>query len=416
MKAIAMRPTAVVSRALDLLAGEGVRGCEARVLVVGASYKPGVRDVREAPAVRIMRELAEEGVAVSYHDPLVRSLEVDDQLALLSVPQPRPSDYDLALVVTLHDHHDYELAGRLRPGARLHVPDAAGADEGTDLVAGLSTAGRLRTREPIPWFNLALRAVCALYLAVIVTAVLAYKTVFIEIVVEDPWFGVYSVVVCAFIMSRFLFSLFYRPVPHPPRGAARADDRGRDAGLQRGGRGGRLDQVAADRRLPPREARDRRHRRRLHRRHPGRDRARRRRERLGARDLLPGEPRQAGRDGGRHPRHVGGRSSPSSTPTARSNATRCGASCAASRSRRWARSPVTPRCRTRASRGSRACRRCATSSRSASARRRSRSSARSRAARAASPPTAARRSPRCSSAGRTSASWVARRPTATTAR
>jgi hyaluronan synthase len=80
-------------------------------------------------------------------------------------------------------------------------------------VTGLSTAGRLRTREPIPWFNLALRAVCALYLAVIVTAVLAYKTVFIEIVVQDPWFGVYSVVVCAFIMSRFLFSLFYRPVP-----------------------------------------------------------------------------------------------------------------------------------------------------------------------------------------------------------
>jgi UDP-N-acetyl-D-glucosamine dehydrogenase len=108
MKAIAMRPTAVVSRALDLLAGEGLRGCEARVLVVGASYKPGVRDVREAPAVRIMHELAEEGVTVDYHDPLVQSLEVDDGLALLSVPQPRPSDYDLALVVTLHDHHAYE--------------------------------------------------------------------------------------------------------------------------------------------------------------------------------------------------------------------------------------------------------------------------------------------------------------------
>ena len=58
---------------------------------------------------------------------------------------------------------------------------------------------------------------CALYLAVIVTAVIAYKTVFIEIVVEDPWFGVYSVVVCAFIMSRFLFSLFYQPVPRSHR-------------------------------------------------------------------------------------------------------------------------------------------------------------------------------------------------------
>ena len=85
-------------------------------------------------------------------------------------------------------------------------------------MAGLSTAGRLRTREPIPWFNLALRGVCALYLAVIVTAVLAYKTLFIEVVIQDPWFGVYSVVVCTFIMSRFLFSLFYRPAP-VPRGA-----------------------------------------------------------------------------------------------------------------------------------------------------------------------------------------------------
>ena len=80
-------------------------------------------------------------------------------------------------------------------------------------MAGLSTAGRLASREPIPWFNLALRAVCALYLVLIVTAVLAYKSVFMEVVVQDPWFGVYSVVVCAFIMSRFLFSLFYRPAP-----------------------------------------------------------------------------------------------------------------------------------------------------------------------------------------------------------
>jgi nucleotide sugar dehydrogenase len=107
MKAIAMRPTAVVCRALDLLADEGVRPGEARVLVVGASYKAGVRDVRESPAVRIMRELTGEGIAVSYHDPLVRSLEADDHLALLSVPHPRPDDYDLALLVTLHDGHDY---------------------------------------------------------------------------------------------------------------------------------------------------------------------------------------------------------------------------------------------------------------------------------------------------------------------
>jgi len=107
MKAIAMRPTAVVGRALEMLTQDGLCAAEARVLVVGAAYKPDVRDVRESPAVRIMRELAQEGVAVSYHDPLVRSLEADEHLALLSVPDPRPADYDLALLVTVHDGHDY---------------------------------------------------------------------------------------------------------------------------------------------------------------------------------------------------------------------------------------------------------------------------------------------------------------------
>jgi hypothetical protein len=29
-------------------------------------------------------------------------------MALLSVPRPDPSDYDLALLVTLHDGHDYD--------------------------------------------------------------------------------------------------------------------------------------------------------------------------------------------------------------------------------------------------------------------------------------------------------------------
>ena len=38
-------------------------------------------------------------------------------------------------------------------------------------MAGLSTAGRLPAREPIPWFNLALRGVCAIYLVLIVFAV-----------------------------------------------------------------------------------------------------------------------------------------------------------------------------------------------------------------------------------------------------
>ena len=111
MKAIESRPHVVAERAVELLEQAGVDPAEGRVLVVGASYKPGVRDTRESPAVRILRCLAREGVAVAYHDPLVRSLEAGDALAMLSVARPRPSDYDVAVIVTLHDGCDYSWLG-----------------------------------------------------------------------------------------------------------------------------------------------------------------------------------------------------------------------------------------------------------------------------------------------------------------
>jgi hyaluronan synthase len=60
-------------------------------------------------------------------------------------------------------------------------------------------------------FNFVLQAVCGLYIGVIVLAIVAYKATFAEVVLTDPVFGIYSVVVCAYILSRFLFSLFYRP-------------------------------------------------------------------------------------------------------------------------------------------------------------------------------------------------------------
>jgi hyaluronan synthase len=84
------------------------------------------------------------------------------------------------------------------------------------VTASASTSARFAARPPIPWFNHALRAVCAIYIVTIVAAVIAYKSYFINMVFGDPYFGVYSIVVCVFILSRFLFSLFYHPAPDPP--------------------------------------------------------------------------------------------------------------------------------------------------------------------------------------------------------
>jgi nucleotide sugar dehydrogenase len=107
MQGIAGRPGEVVARAVELLESRGKAVACARVLVVGAAYKPGIQDTRESPAIEIMHELSARGAVIAYHDPLVRSVELDDDLALLSVAQPHAGDYDLALVVTVHPGCDY---------------------------------------------------------------------------------------------------------------------------------------------------------------------------------------------------------------------------------------------------------------------------------------------------------------------
>ena len=61
---------AKVQRALND-AGLPVKG--ARVAVLGVSYKPGVGDVRESPALKIIELLRELGADVRYHDPHVPS-------------------------------------------------------------------------------------------------------------------------------------------------------------------------------------------------------------------------------------------------------------------------------------------------------------------------------------------------------
>ena len=107
MRAIENRPMRVVRRVGEVLAaaGSGIRG--ARVLLVGASYKPGVRDVRESPAIPIMTELVTSGARVGYHDPLVPEVELADGTALRGEEQPDAGRWDLVVVHTVHPGCDY---------------------------------------------------------------------------------------------------------------------------------------------------------------------------------------------------------------------------------------------------------------------------------------------------------------------
>ncbi len=98
---------AVTQRALND-AGLPVKG--ARIAVLGVSYKPGVGDIRESPALKILELLRELGADLRYHDPHVDSLAEFD---LRSLPlEEALADADLAMIVTAHPSVDHELVSR----------------------------------------------------------------------------------------------------------------------------------------------------------------------------------------------------------------------------------------------------------------------------------------------------------------
>ncbi|MGI8715781.1 MAG: nucleotide sugar dehydrogenase [Solirubrobacteraceae bacterium] len=90
-----------IERALND-ATKPVRG--SHIAILGVSYKGGVGDIRESPALRIIEVLAERGAQLTYHDPFVPELT---QQGLSSTPLEDQLGADAIVLVTAHPGLDY---------------------------------------------------------------------------------------------------------------------------------------------------------------------------------------------------------------------------------------------------------------------------------------------------------------------
>ncbi len=77
---IRARPLTVAERLNELLRARGTDLAGSHVLVVGVAYKPGVADTRNAPAIDLIRALRAADAKVSYTDPMVPELQVDNEV------------------------------------------------------------------------------------------------------------------------------------------------------------------------------------------------------------------------------------------------------------------------------------------------------------------------------------------------
>lgn len=98
-------PLKIVDQAKKKLNGHMARG-DARMLLVGITYKPNVDDIRESPALKIWEEATKEGFEVSYHDPYVPQLNGYDSITLT---QDSLLNHDVIVIVTNHKNIPYEL-------------------------------------------------------------------------------------------------------------------------------------------------------------------------------------------------------------------------------------------------------------------------------------------------------------------
>jgi UDP-N-acetyl-D-glucosamine dehydrogenase len=92
----------LISQALNHGKQLSLKGSQ--VLVLGVAYKPGIADMRESPALKLIELLQAAGAEISYHDPHVPELA---EFGLSSVPL-EPERFDCIAIVTDHAGIDYE--------------------------------------------------------------------------------------------------------------------------------------------------------------------------------------------------------------------------------------------------------------------------------------------------------------------
>ena len=97
----------------DALNDRGIALKGAKVLVLGVAYKKDIDDMRESPALKIIRLLRERGAEISYSDPYVPELPEHDLTA-------RPLEQELegcdcAVIVTAHPGVDHAAIARDAP-------------------------------------------------------------------------------------------------------------------------------------------------------------------------------------------------------------------------------------------------------------------------------------------------------------
>jgi UDP-N-acetyl-D-glucosamine dehydrogenase len=102
-------PEYVAQTVADLLNEDRIAVNGSNLLILGVAYKANVSDLRESPALDVIRLLAAKGARVSYHDPHVAEVSVEGWSGKsVDLTDTALAAADLVVILTNHAALDYD--------------------------------------------------------------------------------------------------------------------------------------------------------------------------------------------------------------------------------------------------------------------------------------------------------------------
>lgn len=103
-------PFYVVSKIVDALNNKSKSVKDSKILIVGVAYKKDVNDIRESPALDIIKELLQKGALISYFDPFVPAVSINGcELISQELSEQLLREVDCTVITTDHSNLDYKF-------------------------------------------------------------------------------------------------------------------------------------------------------------------------------------------------------------------------------------------------------------------------------------------------------------------
>jgi UDP-N-acetyl-D-glucosamine dehydrogenase len=103
-------PGFTISRIADALNERKKSLKGSTILAIGVAYKRNANDIRESPALEVIRGLYEKGAQVSYSDPYVASINLNGETVKSTPVNPQVLErVDCVVVLTDHSVFDYQM-------------------------------------------------------------------------------------------------------------------------------------------------------------------------------------------------------------------------------------------------------------------------------------------------------------------